>query len=103
MKELQICHYCEEEMNKVTKDHKFPISKIKKIKEKELMFPDDVDLENNIVKSCLACNMNKGTKSYKDFKALGLTAIRHLKKMFLNNQYKTKRTKRKYRKRRWKK
>jgi 5-methylcytosine-specific restriction endonuclease McrA len=91
--ETKICHYCEEEIEKVTKDHIFPKSKIRKLKEKCEPLPEGVDLHNNKVDACFACNYNKGNKDYKSFKMLGLKAIRHLKKVFLNNQYKSKKRK----------
>ena len=100
MNNLTICHYCKEEIKKPTKDHVFPKSKIRKILEKGEELPEELDLENNIVIACLPCNTNKGTNDYDAFISLGLTEIRHKKRMFLNNQYKDKRVIRKYRKRR---
>ena len=89
-----ICHYCEEPTSNPTKDHKFPISKIKKLIEKGEPLPDNVDINNNIVLACETCNILKGTYDYESFKSLGVKAIRHKKRLF-NSKVASNRAKRK--------
>ncbi len=101
MKDFKICHYCEEPTKEVTKDHVYPISKIKKHFEKGEALPEGIDLHHNKVLSCEWCNKVKGALDYQSFKDLGVKQIRHKKKLFMNkvisNGSKIKRTKRKYR------
>lgn len=91
--ETKICHYCEQPTKNPTRDHVFPLSKIRKLKEKGEPMPDGFDEHSNKVWACGACNTNKGTLDYDSFKALGITQIRHLKKMFLNKTIKKRGTK----------
>lgn len=85
---IQICHYCKEPSIILVKDHIFPKSKIKKLEEKGEPLPVGVDLHDNKVLSCMPCNTNKGNKDYDSFVLLGLKAIKHMKKQFINNQIK---------------
>ena len=89
-----VCHYCKEPTREITKDHVFPKSEARKLKDKGEPLPDGVDLKDNKVLACVPCNTNKGNKDYESFVLLGLTAIRHMKKLFIGKQYK-KKTKRK--------
>lgn len=96
----QVCHYCEEATNNPTKDHIIPISKIRKAREKGEEI-EGYDQHNNKVWACRWCNQNKRDLDYDSFKALGLSKIRHLKKlaqMTFNQNRKRKRVLRRYRK-----
>ena len=98
--DTKICHYCQEPTNNPTRDHIFPLSKIRKLKEKNEPMPEGFDQHNNKVWACGACNINKGNKDCDSFMGLGLTQIRHMKKMFMNKTIK-KRSKKKRVLRRW--
>lgn len=91
--DFQICHYCQEPTRNPTKDHKFPKSKIRKCREKNIPLPEGVDLNNNVVWACGACNILKGNKDYDSFISLGLKAIRHMKGQFMNKSIKKHRRK----------
>ena len=95
--EFVICHYCKEPTKKITKDHVFPKSKIRKLKEKGEPLPDGIDLRDNKVLACEACNTNKGNHDYDSFVLLGEKAIRHMKKMFICRQHKKKKARKKWR------
>jgi len=95
--ELKLCHYCKEPLSKtdITKDHVIPVSKLKKINNKEEILKS-LELKTNKVYSCYACNQNKSNLDYKSFISLGITKIKHLKKVFLDKQFTIKNKKKKY-------
>ena len=95
--EFIVCHYCKEPTKNITKDHIFPKSKIRKLREKGEPLPEGVDLKDNKVLACQACNTNKGNKDYESFVSLGVKQIKHLKKLFIGKQFKKKKP---YKKRR---
>ena len=80
---IAICHYCELPTKNPSKDHVFPISKIRELIAKGEPLPPDLDLQNNKVLSCGVCNSLKANKDYDKFKGLGVDEIRRLKRFFL--------------------
>ena len=82
-----VCHYCQQN-ERLTRDHVYPASKIRKHLENGEPIP--VDLHENIVPACGWCNLLKGDKDYNEFIALGASRIMdmkaELKSKILNNR-----------------